>query len=458
MPRPKRQQKKETNALYHKGDILSFYSELGKTNFFLAVVTEDITESDKETPNLTICQESPDNKLHFIAIEEDSQMTKLNNVIQIVENKDMVVELATPLQKKKVVMSSSKGRSKSKGKAVEVKQEIPAKPLTIKLTDKIYKNLRQLAQKFQIQDYSSDGMIEEDLSENLNEDLESESETENQLCGMSNLTKKIKRVICVKSAPKKEVSNHAVLGKRGTKDLDISTSVQSPGAETKAKATKKVKQAVVRKAKAKVVVVKDYKKGHFNTRIEALEHDPQEHPQNPNNPLFDCCIRCNSKELISAVASNNIPLLKKILQSDCKISSLHQTWGIENTNNFFMQIFLQDDLNLITEALLLMRNSSKIKFGSNPVSAIHTANTGFNNASAYGFRTRQVQMSRGGREGMNAFNKDCNNYQNGNEEDLYKRLMEDNRISLKKMKLFYTYGIENCNWETRLLNYLQRCI
>lgn len=45
----------------------------------------------------------------------------------------------------------------------------------------------------------------------------------------------------------------------------------------------------------------------------------------------------------------------------------------------------------------------KLKLANAPVCSLKEADTGFNDKYAYGVRTRRVQVSRGGREGNNAF-------------------------------------------------------
>jgi hypothetical protein len=48
-------------------------------------------------------------------------------------------------------------------------------------------------------------------------------------------------------------------------------------------------------------------------------------------------------------------------------------------------------------------NRHKLKLATTPSCSLKEADTGFNDKYAYGVRTRKVMVSRGGREGNNAF-------------------------------------------------------
>lgn len=58
--------------------------------------------------------------------------------------------------------------------------------------------------------------------------------------------------------------------------------------------------------------------------------------------------------------------------------------------------------------LLFVKSIGKIKLGVTPRCSLKEVNTGYNDKYAYGVRTRKVAMSRGGREGNNAFVYDLN--------------------------------------------------
>lgn len=53
--------------------------------------------------------------------------------------------------------------------------------------------------------------------------------------------------------------------------------------------------------------------------------------------------------------------------------------------------------------LKLIKSFGKLKLGVTPRCALKEINTGYNDKYAYGVRTRRVALSRGGREGNNAF-------------------------------------------------------
>ena len=58
--------------------------------------------------------------------------------------------------------------------------------------------------------------------------------------------------------------------------------------------------------------------------------------------------------------------------------------------------------------LSFIKSIGKIKLGVTPRCSLKEVNTGYNDKYAYGVRTRKVAMSRGGREGNNAFVYDLN--------------------------------------------------
>jgi len=72
----------------------------------------------------------------------------------------------------------------------------------------------------------------------------------------------------------------------------------------------------------------EFKKGRWNPNIELIEHE--KYKDDPSDKLhFDCCIRCNNKNIIRAAITENESLLKKCIEAKNKISNLLAYWSPE---------------------------------------------------------------------------------------------------------------------------------
>ena len=73
---------------------------------------------------------------------------------------------------------------------------------------------------------------------------------------------------------------------------------------------------------------KEFKKGRWNPDIELVDHD--KYKDDPTDNLnLDCCIRCNNKNIIRAVLTENERLLKKGIEATKTISNLCAYWSPE---------------------------------------------------------------------------------------------------------------------------------
>ncbi|CAD8092465.1 unnamed protein product [Paramecium sonneborni] len=113
----------------------------------------------------------------------------------------------------------------------------------------------------------------------------------------------------------------------------------------------------------------------------------------------------NNKELIRAAQTGNKKLLQDIFTNSQKISNLFQRWGPENEINALELIFQRQDKEML---LQFIKSIGKLKLGVTPKCSLKEITTGYNDKFAYGTRTRKVALSRGGREGNNAFVYDLN--------------------------------------------------
>ncbi|CAK74015.1 unnamed protein product (macronuclear) [Paramecium tetraurelia] len=113
----------------------------------------------------------------------------------------------------------------------------------------------------------------------------------------------------------------------------------------------------------------------------------------------------NNKELIRAANTGNVKLLEDIFTHSIKISNLFQKWAPENDVNAIEIIFKRQDRAML---LQFIKAINKVRLGYAPRCSLKEIQTGYNDQYAYGARTRKVALSRGGREGNNAFVYDLN--------------------------------------------------
>ena len=463
--------KQAVTSIYEKDQIVVVYSKDEPNNFYLAILESDIEKDDYYCNDVIIAfqqAKTTKNKLVFIENPDEKEF-KIKNIISTVAEKNVVIEDIDPPKKRG---KSKDQKKKSDDETSQIKK--------LKLTESIYNGVKHLASKFKPEESSES---EEDAD---NEDEESEPEEE----AKTNYPRKTakedskktmpaeKRVIvkisgAKKPNPQQKKSSKSPVRvskqqKRRTKnsedeqedpqgDSDVEAKDKPKKGKTKGEIVVKrsITEKTVKTNKGKKVTkpIEKFKKNVNNPKIiDIIDIDPQDNDQKAKNPKFDCCVRCNNKELIPAAACNNRNLIEKILNSQRKISSLCQTWGVENCNNLLKQIFKKRDKNILAMVLTAFDDPSKIKFGQNPKNCIEQVSTGSNDVTAYGVNVRQVQMSRGGREGMNAFNHDEVDYK-GNNWDSFKTgqssatfdsgtiewLMSSNQVSMTEIGLIMIY-------------------
>lgn len=366
--------------IYDMGSVLAIYDESDPNSFILVRCNSDIKENDTYLDDVSTCKSSTEKKLDFChdAANDQDNSFKISRVLIQLGVSEFSIVVETLKTKAK-----PKGR---KGKAKEADQGL--ENLTITLKTRTLTKITKLAKKF-VPESSGD------------EDQESEEESEEEEQKMveeklSTVPKRsTKKIVGAKSKNSAQFSN---LSKRKADDLKIDADFQ----EENTKAIKTETSGKVQKVKA----IK-YKKNFVNPNVEVIERDAYFNAL-PNEPVFDCCTTCSNKELIRAVVSDNHKLIDKILKSDHEISKLFAPVGIENTFTLYHHLLENPTtknkgiFDKMTSELI----NPTVKFGSNPISSIRTYDTGFNDASAYGMNVRRVNMSRGGREGNQAFIKD----------------------------------------------------
>ena len=148
-----------------------------------------------------------------------------------------------------------------------------------------------------------------------------------------------------------------------------------------------------------------YKKGKWNPNVEIIEKCEQLESES-SKPNFSCSARNSNREVIRAAYTGNRKLLDKILESDYKISRLTEHWGVENRLTALKAYMDQGDIDsliYLTEQMTSKVSKKTIKYASDNVVYIQSIDTGYNDKYAYGVATRKVALSRGGRQGNNAF-------------------------------------------------------
>ena len=183
--------------------------------------------------------------------------------------------------------------------------------------------------------------------------------------------------------------------------FDQSSEEEPEHVEVKKRRTS-TKPVVGKKTKSKKpTAVTSYKKGLGNPKVKVIPYTDYLLDPSPD-PKFGISIRVNSLNFHRAVATNNKKLLASLLHSSYKIGQVMQSWGPEHSLCCLERAILQNNEYFVTKIIQEI-NTPKIKKGYQPPSSIAYISTGSVCVEAYGVRTRKVQMSRGGREGNNAF-------------------------------------------------------
>lgn len=209
--------------------------------------------------------------------------------------------------------------------------------------------------------------------------------------------------------------------KRGAKQPDSDASdFQSSEDEAKPKKPGKKKKLL------------DVQRIHTNEELEADENDL----------VGKCCVACVDRNVVRAGLTTNTQLWKRIKTSDKEISSLQKWHGpdVKRTGLFYA---CQAEAEELARALISEIQDPKMKYGYRPVPALTYVGTGQVSREAFGVQVRQVNMSRGGREGNNALL-----YPEYFEEDLSKLAVKLVRrgVSTHMLDLLFTVCPACDNW------------
>ena len=111
---------------------------------------------------------------------------------------------------------------------------------------------------------------------------------------------------------------------------------------------------------------------------------------------------CANRNLHRAAVTNNAKLLKSVLDSERQISALSMRWGPE-THWTAIELMAMSGYEKLLELFATKLKDERLKLAQIPPCGITSVDTGQVSFEAFGVRTRSVNMSRGGREGSNAF-------------------------------------------------------
>jgi ankyrin repeat protein/predicted DNA-binding WGR domain protein len=187
-----------------------------------------------------------------------------------------------------------------------------------------------------------------------------------------------------------------------------------------------------------------YKKGKWNPNVVLVEKCQQLESESAV-PNFECSARNSNREVIRAAMTGNKKLFEKIIKSDKKISRLTERWGVDNNITALKILIEKGDTDFLATFLELLTDTKKtVSYGPDNVVYLQKIDTGFNNKYAYGVATRRVALSRGGRQGNNAFVED-QGYQNAFDDEHIEFVLSSKKTTVETIKLITSFmpHIEN---------------
>jgi ankyrin repeat protein/predicted DNA-binding WGR domain protein len=196
-------------------------------------------------------------------------------------------------------------------------------------------------------------------------------------------------------------------------------------------------------SKKQVVVQpgKEYKKGKYNYFIDSIPAAQLQLEATDDKPVFGCSVRNNDREVIRAAITGNKKLMKTILESKNRISTVSATWGLDNQTSAFLEMCRRNDTEMLKLFLgKLTDTKNKIEFADLPAVELEQVQTGYNNKYAYGVATRKVNLSRGGRQGNNAFVEESDSTEfNIEDVDVICSLLKIKEVKIETLKVIISY-------------------
>jgi len=297
-----------------------------------------------------------------------------------------------PIRSKRNRVERSESKESQEKESLEDEEEIP-KIKTVKIEKKKSKNKVNIRQEEDEEGVEDDEIHQVEVTKNKKV---SSSKSKGKL------TQKRSKSVPTKSKKKNE----------SNRDEDESEEENDESSFEEEDDKKKKRNKTSSRATKKTKVNTKYKKGKENPNIEILS--TCKYSQSKEQILFtECCVNCNNRNLIRAVNSGNIQLLRKSLEAKKLISDLNEQWSKEYPVTPIELAILRGDKLMISEIITneIKSNNSYTRV-TKPFHKITEADTGELSIFAYGVMTRKLNMTRGNRMGNNAFLDDVNNNKN----------------------------------------------
>ena len=175
--------------------------------------------------------------------------------------------------------------------------------------------------------------------------------------------------------------------------------------------------------------------------------------QNDNDLISDCCVQCANRNIIRAVNTNNKELFIQCLKAKDKISSINEGWSDDHPISPFYVATMRKNLSFISKYIKYLTKKKHSIFHyrvQKPSSKLGFTSSGGVSNRTYGRQVSAVTMTRGSREGNNAFighslNRDY-------KLDFVNALIQSEDTEL--FQLLKVIGYENRQYET--FNYSRR--
>jgi len=208
--------------------------------------------------------------------------------------------------------------------------------------------------------------------------------------------------------------------------------------EDLSKGRKKIKLSSGKNAKASEKPA-TYKKGVWNPNVQEAQVFQQLESKSAV-PSLDCSPFNANRELIRAAFTGNKPLFEKLLKAERKLSSIKFRWGVENKTDVLKVLIDHNNEHLLITYLEYLRADklAPVLRDGNDIS-IESTDTGYNNKFAYGVATRKVNLSRGGRQGNNAFVEEEDDSSTGLSDEDVEAILKNPNASPSLLKTILSY-------------------
>lgn len=187
-----------------------------------------------------------------------------------------------------------------------------------------------------------------------------------------------------------------------------------------------------------------FKKGKFNPLVSPVDYSDFKESK-ASLPIFGISLASNNKNLFRAAMHGNIRLLKALLASENKLTSLVSYWS-PNVDKTPLQVAIQRGDKEFLAIYLKAIRENKVKLANPGESQLQKVVTGSISNETFGIAVRQVQMSRGGREGNNAFLQEQLSFfdlETGGLSYSFSKLVATLTPDMLEFLIAHTKGLEN---------------